>query len=164
LIRQLVDGIKDGVGCLFGALVGPAVVLIILLAFVKLGDFFFPDDPYAAEQQCKQQKQSFQKEMLCEASYEIGEQFLKDPTSTFVCADSQISQRIKSRSFLFKFRLDSCSRTDAQFFSQNIMQYLSHTQATFSVCEKGFDGRDLVPAVQQQFGAFLACRSYRAEP
>lgn len=163
-VKQLVGGVKDGVGCIFGILVVPVVLLTLLLALVKLGDILFPEDPELRVRQCSKQKQSFQRAMFCESVYAIGEQFLNDPTSTYVCSDSEVSQTISSRSFLFKFRLDSCNKDDAKLYSDNVLQHILQSQVTFSECEKGFDGRNHVPEVQKQFDAFLACRRYRTSP
>lgn len=166
-VKQLFGGVKDGVGCILsilGVLVVPAVVLALSIGVVKLGDVLFPKNPHLRVQQCSKQKQSFKRAMFCDSVYETGEQFLSDPTSTYACSDGEVSRRINFSSLMFKFRLDSCNKDDAKLFSENVLQHILQSQVTFSECEKGFDGRDLVPEVQKQFDAFLACRRYNSVP
>lgn len=166
-VKQLFGGVKDGAGCILsilGVLVVPAVVLALSMGVVKLGDVLFPENPQLRVQQCSKQKQSFQRAMFCETVYATGEQFLSDPTSTYACSDGEVSQRINFRSPMFKFRLDRCSNEDAKLFSENVLQHVLQSQMTFSECEKGSNGRDLVPEVQKQFDAFLACRRYDTAP
>jgi hypothetical protein len=160
-LRGLMKGAQNALGCLFSVLAVPLFIMAILIGYIKASDILFPEDPNVRVRQCNSEKLRYQRSMLCEAVYDIGEDFLKDPTYTYYCSNSEFSQRIKFLSSIYNFRLSKCTKEDADSFSQGTYEYLLSRGASVSECGKGADGQILVPQVQKQYDAFLACRSYR---
>ena len=160
-LNHLIKGARDTLGCLVSVLALPVAIIALLIGYLKISDTYFPEDPNIRATKCINQKDNYRRSMMCGSVYDIGESFLKDPTSTYYCSDSAVIQKIRVKSSLYNFILDACSRDDADSFSANIDKDLIARRATFSECGLGHDGRALHPQVQQKYDAFLACRSYR---
>lgn len=152
---------KEALGCIFGALAVPVIIIAVFVGYLKISSIFWPADPNERVAQCAQQKQYFQRSTVCEPVYEIGEAFLKEPDYKYVCSRTEVLQKIQSHSNLFKFNLNKCSNEDATKFSEYIVENFSRNEVAVFQCAKHFDGDDLIPPVQKKYDAFLACRSYQ---
>lgn len=82
-LKKFYRGAKDTIGCFVGVIALPAIIISLLIVYLKLSDILFPEDPNVRIEQCASQKDRFQRDMFCGSIYEIGEQFLEDPTSTY---------------------------------------------------------------------------------
>ena len=161
-LNHLIKGARDTLGCLVSVLALPVAIIALLIGYLKISDTYFPEDPNIRATKCINQKDNYRRSMMCGSVYDIGESFLKDPTFTYYCSNSEIIGQIRLKSSLYKFQLDACSRDDADHFSANLEKHLIARPAVFSECGVGHDGRALHPQVQKKYDAFLACRGYRS--
>jgi hypothetical protein len=157
---RVIKSAQDALGCIFSVLAPPVIFIGLFIGYLKLSSLFFPEDPNKRIEQCEKQKQYFQRSAVCEPVYDIGDAFIREPNRIYSCSNSELLQRVKSHSIVFRFNLNKCSEKDANNYSEYIVKNLSRNQAGVFQCAKHFDGRDLIPPVQKKYDAFLACRSH----
>ena len=135
-----------------------AIIFILIFGSLTACSSETPEERAAL---CVWQKNEFTRGRLCDAVYDIGEQFLKDPTSTWTCSDDEIQKHIKWTSTLYKHQLNKCASDEADYYIYNIYNILKSSGAKFAICGTRSDGKDLYSETEKKYGAFLACRNYR---
>jgi len=95
--------------------------------------------------------------------YDIGEQFLDDPTSTLVCSDRAFEQSVRWWAKQRKRSLARyCPTDEAQTWTLELTND-PFGHAVEARCDYNHLGERLYRETQKKFDAFMACRRYWIE-